>query len=288
MRFLLLSVVSLAACGGAVASENQTAEPVARPEPEWTSSPSCEAVRASCGGDPATVVLGHASGLAELEGARVEFAVRYLLEEGAGAGLDVPHGVALGRTRVSGGAFATCVCVPHGANMYPQVAAVVYASGTTGVTSRDVARAMFSERYAVGSDEEVSSALNRETTDLQKEAAVAAMVDRTAKVTIELTDDGGRMLHAGLIADERPLAPQVATASAAFGPATFSWTMPGRAWPSERVAFFIDDNGNGKCDDGDRGAVIPFGAKLRVAGAWLTGTALSSVCNAVPAGVSRE
>jgi len=285
MRWLLASVFSLSACGGAVAPSSDAAV-APTPEAEWKDTASCDAVRASCGGDPAMLVRGHASGLVGLDGARVEFAVRYVLVEGGG--LDVPHGVALGRTRVGGGAFATCVCVPHGANLYPQIAAVVYATGTAGLSSRDVARGTFSQRYATLGDEDVSGALAVVPSDLQKEAAVAAMVERTAKVTLELGAAEGRAIHGGLVADERPLAAQIATASIPPGPATLTWTMPGRAWASERVAFFVDQNGNGKCDDADRGAVVPFAPTIKLGGEWLTGSALSVVCDALQIGVARE
>lgn len=287
-RFLFASSLLVTACGGSVAPE---AEPTAtKPEPtvEWTETASCDVVASSCGSDPAVLVRGHAAGLVGLDGARVEFAIRYIHEEGMG--LDVPHGVALGRTHVAGGAFETCVCVPHGANMYPQVAAVVYRPGATTLTGRDAERATFSQRYATLGDEDVSFALNAVPNDFQKEAAVAAMVERTAKATLDLPGEETGQIYAGLIADERPVAAQLTTGSSAFGRASLTWSMPGRAWSSERVAFFIDRNANGKCDaDGaDVGAVVPFAATLAFSGAWVTGGELASICAALRPDAPRE
>jgi hypothetical protein len=292
-RFILASFfLVLPACGGAVApspSEVVTTDSGPTPEPkvEWSETASCDAVKASCGADPAVVVRGHAAGLAGLDGARVEFAVRYLNEEGMG--LDVPHGVAIGRTHVSGGEFATCVCVPHGANMYPQIAAVVYRVGTTGLASRDVARATFSQRYATLGDEDVSYALNAVPDPLHSEAAVAAMVERTARTTFDVKLESVH-IYAGLIADERPLAAQVTGGALEAGKAQLTWTMPGRAWSTERVAFFADRNANGKCDvDGtDTGAIAPFASSIGAPAKWLTGSELAVVCDALRVGASRE
>jgi hypothetical protein len=301
-RFILLFLaLSSANCGGAVSAPAGTttdAGPTAdtggpsidvgTPE-TWTETASCAEVKATCGSDPAMVVLGHSAGLAGLDGARVEFAVRYLDEEGGG--LDVPHRVALGRTVVHGDAFSTCVCVPHGANMYPEVAAVVYLPGTTTSTSKDVARASYSQRYATLGDEDVSYALGAVPTALQKEAAVAAMVERTAKITMtNLALVEGRRMIAGLIADDRPFAPQTSSGAVEGGKVDLHWMMPGRASASERVAFFVDQNENGLCDvDGsDRGALLPSSTAIAFSGAWLTGSALAPVCDALQPGAPRE
>lgn len=297
-NFLLLAL-GCAHCGGSVAADpSATADTgapasdtgtvvVDAPAPEFAETASCEAIKSSCTTDPAVLVRGHAEGLAFLDGARVEFAVRYIKEEGRG--LDVPHGVALGRTFVKDGKFETCVCVPHGANMYPQIAAVVYRPHTTSLTSKDVIRATFSQRYATLGDENVGYALNAVPGELQKEAAVAAMADRTA--TVVLSGLGAEEhVTAGLIADERPLAAQVSGGAATGGKAEITWTMPGHAWSSERIAFFVDRNKNGKCDtDGsDRGGFAPYAAAATFDGKWLEGAALAAVCNSIQAGFPRE
>jgi hypothetical protein len=304
-RFTLLFLAFASAhCGGTVGSPAggpadtgaatdtgapDTRVPVDVGLPEtWTETAACTAVKASCTGAEAMTVLGHAEGLEGLEDARVEFAVRYISVEGSG--LDVPHGVALGRTRVRAGAFATCVCVPHGANMYPQVAAVVYLPGTTSTTSKDVARASYSQRYATLGDEDFASTFSTLPSDVQKEVAVAAMVERTAKLAItKLTTVEGRQLVAGLVADERPLAPQMSFAGVEGGAASLHWNMPGKPSVTERVAFFIDQNDNHLCDvDADRGAIVPFTESIEFSGAWLTGAALAPVCDALKPGTSRE
>ncbi len=289
--FFLLALAS-AHCGGNVATD--TAPPtdsgtvtVDAPSPEWAETAACATVQASCTTAPAVFVRGHAEGLPDLEGARVEFAVRYILEEGMG--LDVPHGVVVGRAHVKGSAFEACVCVPRGANMYPQIAAAVYRPGSTSMISRDVVRASFSQRYATLGDEDVGYALKALPNDLQKEAAVAAMSDRTAKATL-----GGlgavEGITAGLIADERPLAAQVTTRAVAGGKVQLAWTMPGRAFSSERIAFFVDRNKNGKCDvDGsDAGGFAPFATTIEFGGAWLEGSLLTPVCDALRADSPRE
>src|SRR4051812_9977776 len=89
---LALLALGTAHCGAAVAPGDsdagapvdsgaiaeQDAGPVVAP------SPSCEEVRAGCGPSPQQFIRGHADGLTGLDGARVEFAVRY-----AGVGQDL-------------------------------------------------------------------------------------------------------------------------------------------------------------------------------------------------------
>jgi hypothetical protein len=163
----------------------------------------------------------------------------------------------------------------------------VYAPGSKSVASRDVARASFSQRYATLGDEDVTYALGAAPSDLQKEAAVAAMVDRTATVKLGFEPGAGKSVHGGLIADERPIAAQIALGSDSR---TFTWTMPGRAWSSERLAFFVDRNANGKCDtDGsDTGAIAPFAETIPTPSTWLSGEGLRAVCDALQVGASRE
>lgn len=285
-RFLLPLV--LVGCGGAVAPETTKSDPtvvVEKTPVEWRETAACSAIAAACTTDPAVLVHGVASGLpAELEGARVEFAIRYLNEEGMG--LAVPHGVTIGRTHVEGGAFDTCVCVPRGANMYPEVAAVVYTPGSKSETVNDVARATYSQRYATLGREDVGYALKAVPSQLQKTAAVAAMVERTAKVALKNLGTVSGTVVAGLIADERPLAAQLVARGIEAGATELTWTMPGRAYSSERVAFFVDRNWNGRCDAADVGGFAPTSGEF--AGSWLSGPSLTPVCDALQPGASRE
>ena len=85
-------------------------------------------------------------------------------------------------------AFEACVCMPQGASGYPQVAAVVFTPGSTGETSREVARAMFSQRYATLGDEDVGFALNEVPSAPEVEAAVAALTDRTSELRVRGLD----------------------------------------------------------------------------------------------------
>jgi hypothetical protein len=261
----------------------------ATPAPDAAPSPSCEAVRAACGPAPQQFVRGHAEGLTGLDGARAQFAIRYLRE--SGNGLDVPHGVASAWGRVTGGAFEACVCLPRGGDEYPQVAAVVFAPGTSGELRRDVARAMYSPRYATLGDEELTQALREAPTDEGAEAALAAMVDRVARLSVQGFDAAaeGARVYGGLVADERPVAAQVAGAAVAAGGAQLNWIMPGRAWPGERLALLVDRNGDRRCDDGDLGAIVPVDGRPSVTvRAWLQGAALTSVCASLRLEASRE
>ena len=63
--------------------------------------------------------------------------------------------------------------------------------------------------------------------------------------------------------------------------------MPGRKSASERIAFFVDRNGNGRCDpDADQGAIAPLADD--VSSALVTGAELKVVCDALLTDVSRE
>ncbi len=292
-RYVLASALLLSACGGSVAAEapatvveDTGTKPETTPEPipEWSETASCAAITASCSGAEPTVVNGHAEGLDGLDGARVEFAVRYILEEGMGTA--VPRGVALGRTHVAGGTFSTCVCVPQNAGMYPDVAAVIYRPGSSGVTSADVARATFSARYATGTAEDLAYALGAVPSAAMKESALAAMVDRAQTITLELKAEG--RVYGGLIADERPIAAQVTAAVLISGKAELVWLMPGRAWKSERLAFFVDKNADGKCDGSDVGGFAPFASSIALGEKLLTGAELTPVCDALAINAPRE
>jgi hypothetical protein len=288
-KALIVFFLCTASCGGAVAPDSPASEtpPVTTTPTEWTET-SCAEVKAACTTEPAMFVKGHASGLTGLDGARAEFAVRYLDEEAMG--LDVPHGVVVGRTFVRDGAFETCVCVPHGANMYPEVAAVAFAPGTTSETGHDVARATYSQRYATLGDEDVTYAFGAVPNDATKEAAIAAMIERTASVTLSgLASAEGARLVAGLVSDDRSIAPQLAYAGVEAGSASLHWNMPGRASSSEKIAFFVDRDGNGLCDPAvDTGGFQPFGAVVEASSPLLSGTALASVCEALRPDMPRE
>ena len=290
-RFAFFALaLSLVHCGGSVATspgEPSVTKPTETPTP-WVES-ACATVKASCTSAPAMYVVGHATGLVGLDGARAEFAVRYLTEDGAG--LDVPHGVAVGRTYVKDGGFETCACVPTGANMYPELAAVVYAPKTTSETGKDVARATYSQRYATLGDEDFTYALGAVPTDAQKETAVAAMIERATAVTLRGIDaTGGARVTAGLVADDRPIAPQLASAAIESGSdLRFSWTMPGRSTASERVAFFVDRDANGLCDPAtDAGGFRPFASVIDASGPLLVGADLKAICDALQPDVPRE
>ena len=294
MKHFTLFFLALASahCGGTVAAPAPGASSdsgAVTPE-AWVETASCADIEASCVGGEAKSVRGHAAGLVGLDDARVEFAVRYLTD--TGSGLDVPHGVALGRTRVHDGGFATCVCVPHGASMYPEVAAVVYAIGSTDTSSKDVVRASYSQRYATLGDEDVADVLGVVPSALAKEAAVAAMIERSAAVT--LTNIGkadGKPVVAGLVADDRPVAPQLSSGGVEAGKVALHWNLPGKASSSERLAFFVDQNGNGLCDvdGGDTGGFAPATSTSDFsAGTWLSGGALAPVCDALQSGAPRD
>jgi hypothetical protein len=254
------------------------------------STASCEEVRAACGPAPQQFVRGHARGLTGLDGARARFAMRYVLREGEG--LNVAHGVVVAGAEVRGGAFEACVCMPRGGSGYPQMAAVVFAPGTSGETGREVARAMFSQRYATLGDEDVSFALNEVPSAPETEAALAALVDRTHELRVRGLDgmaEGGRA-YAALVADERPVAAQVIGGVVEGGALSLDWIMPGRQWPTERLALVIDRNGNRRCDDGDLGATVRLDGRRELdgVGQWVQGAALAGVCRALSLESGRE
>lgn len=209
----LLLVLSLAAagCGASVTPAPEGGDagslppdaPSAQALTPAPSTASCAEVRAACGAEPQAFVRGHAAGLTGLEGARVRFAMRYLLRDGDG--LNEPRGVVSAASEVRGGAFEACVCMPRGASGYPEIAAVVFAPGSTGETGRDVARAVFSQRYATLGDEDLSVALGQTPTAPQAEAALAGLSDRSRSLRVRGLDRAveGTRVFAGLVADER-------------------------------------------------------------------------------------
>lgn len=255
--------------------------------------PTCAEVQAACGPEPQRFVRGHAEGLTGLDGARVRFAIRYLPRQRQGQGLDVAHGVAVASGEVRGGGFEACVCIPEGGSRYPQVAAVVFTPGTAGETSRAVARAMLSQRYATLGDENVSYALGEAPSPAQVEAALAALVDRTHDVQVRGLDaaaEGGQA-YAGLVADERPVAAQVVGGRVRGGAVALDWIMPGRPWPSERLALLIDRNRNRRCDDGDLGTTFRLDGRRVLdgpGGPWARGAALQDLCRSLSIEADRE
>ncbi len=295
---LVMFALLATGCGASVSSAPVTVESDAgsvvtdAPTPvapmTW---PSCAEVRATCGAEPQRLVRGHAEGLTGLDGARVRFAMRYIREEGNG--LNVPHGVVVAGAEVRDGAFEACVCMPMGGNNYPQVVAVVFAPGTTGETSREVARATFSQRYATLGSENLSYALSGVASAPVVEASLAGLVERAHTVRVRGVETAAAMegrVYAGLVADERPVAAQVVTGGAVEGGALgFEWIMPGREWPSERVAMVVDRNGNRRCDEGDVGATVRLDGRREVDGvAWVQGDALAGVCAALRMESERE
>ncbi|MFO0628538.1 MAG: hypothetical protein U0325_23395 [Polyangiales bacterium] len=251
-------------------------------------SAACDAVRAACGTAPQTFVRGHASGLAVPDGATARFAIRYVPT--ADASLSDARGVVVATARVRGGAFEACVCVPRAANGYPQVAAVVLAPGAAGRGAGDVLRGMVSQRYATLGDEEVGSALAMAPTRGQAEAALAAMDERALRRAVALPDvDGGANVLAGVVSPERPVAAQVVATNVREGRAAWTWNMPGRATPDERVALLVVRNRDRRCDTGD----LAFWAPLGREGDLLTPTAatgpmMGAVCAALALDDPRE
>jgi hypothetical protein len=291
LALLWLSVASVH-CGAAVSPTDRDAALTDAADvsvADAAPSPSCEEVRAACGPSPQQLVRAHATGLMGMEGARVQFAMRYLLVDGEG--LNAPRGVAMARSEIRDGAFEACVCVPRGANSYPQVAAVVFAPGTTWETGREVVRASFSQRFGTTGDEDLTDSL-LPSTPARSEAALAAMVDRTEQMTVRGLEAAlaGFPVYAGLVADERPVAAQIAADTITRGQIALRWTMPGRPWPGERLVLVVDRNQDGRCGEGVLGASMPLMGRrdLSGIGEWLQGAALASVCEALALEAPRE
>jgi hypothetical protein len=250
-----------------------------------TETAACDAVRAGCVTAPQTFVRGHATGLTAPDGALARFAIRYVPTDGAS--LSDARGVVVGTARVRGGAFEACVCVPRGANGYPQVAAVVLAPGAAGLRGGDVLRGMVSQRFATLGDEDVSEALRAPPSRAQAEAALAAMDDRAlARAVILPGVDDGATVFAGVVSTERPVAAQVAVTMVREGRVALGWNMPGRAWPDERVAVLVDRNGDRRCDAGDSAFWAPLGREGESVTA--TGAAMTAVCAALALDDTRE
>ena len=75
----------------------------------------------------------------------------------------------------------------------------------------------------------------------------------------------------------------------ANGQITLGWNMPGRQWPTERLALVIDRNANHRCDDGDLAATVRLDGRTDVTGlAWAQGPAIAGVCQSLSLGASRE
>lgn len=236
-------------------------------------------------------VRGHAENLNGVDGAHVRFAVRYLLAEGDG--LDVPHGVVSAASVVRNGSFEACVCVPNNAENYPQLAAVIFRPNSTTETPETVARAMYSGRYATGGDENVSHGLNALASAPMITAALAALEDRVATLTMldGLTLSAADTITAGIVSTERPLAASTTRGTLEGNNIQFRWIMPGRVLPNERVVFVIDRNHNNRCDGADSGGFATMGANATLnAGSLtlLTGAALTPVCDALLVGTPRQ
>nr|MBK7068719.1 hypothetical protein [Deltaproteobacteria bacterium] len=254
------------------------------------STASCEEVRAACGPAPQQFVRGHARGLTGLDGARARFAMRYVLREGEG--LNVAHGVVVAGPRC-GAAPSRPACV-HAAGRLglPPDGLRWSCAGDERRDGPRGRRAMFSQRYATLGDEDVSFALNEVPSAPETEAALAALVDRTHELRVRGLDamvEGGRA-YAALVADERPVAAQVIGGLVEGGSLSLDWIMPGRQWPTERLALLIDRNGNRRCDDGDLGATVRLDGRRELdgVGPWVQGAALQDVCRALSLESGRE
>lgn len=285
----LLSALGCAQCAVTVTGDPRPADLAGLAPAPFEPTASCAEVEARCTDAPQRFFRSSASGLTGLDGGRVEVAVRYLLSEGAG--LNVPHGVALGRTDVRGGAFEVCVCVPRNANLYPQVAAVVFTPGSRAETGRDVARGFFSQRYAIVGAEDLSHSLREAPSPAMAEAALAAMSERVASATLLGLDGAleGSRVFGGVVSAERPIAATVAHGAVRGSSARLEWIMPGREWPSESVVFVIDGNGNGRCDESDVGASArPDAEGIVRVGALSRGAAVRPLCEALRMDLARD
>jgi hypothetical protein len=149
---------------------------------------------------------------------------------------------------------------------YPEVAAVVFAPGSTGTRASDVARAAYSQRYAVSDMDDESQALAETPSDVMKELALAAMVERTETVTLHGLDTtlDGVPIFAGIVGPERAVAGQLAITQISGGDARFDWLMPGQALPGEQVAVLVDRNSDHRCNDGDLGAMITVDGRAEI------------------------
>jgi hypothetical protein len=251
-------------------------------------SPSCADLRATCNTPPQFFVHAHASGLTGLDGAFAQFGVRYLLVNGMG--LDAPRATVAARGTVQGGAFELCVCVPMNSDAYPIVASVVFAAGSPGLAGRDAVRAFSSQQFAVTPDDDVSMSLVPPPSPLAADVALADTVVRTVTLTAHGFDamSAGNTVYAGLVASERPVATQLAQASVSGGSAMLRWDAPGLAWGDESLAILVDRNGDHACGTGDEGAIVSYsgGADVTVT-SWLSGSALTPVCDALLVGTTR-
>ncbi len=298
---LALLLLGAAHCGGVVVTPDN-ARPDASPTdaspadappadapPDRPDSPPCADVRAACGPLPQQVVVGRATGLVGLDGARARFAIRYARAQGEGPGSQL--GVVSAWATVRGGSFEACVCLPRGGSEYPALAALVLAPGAAGETGADLARASYSQRFATLGEEDFTMALAEPAPRPIAEAALAAMEERALAVTVRGLDaaPAGAAVHAGVVAAERPVASQLATARVEGGRAALSWSMPGRARNGERAAVLVDRNNDRRCDPGDLGgfAALGGGAEASV-GALVTGDALAPVCAALALETPRE
>ncbi|MDP3274418.1 MAG: hypothetical protein Q8Q09_04435 [Deltaproteobacteria bacterium] len=250
----------------------------------FAESPACDQVRAQCMGAESLVVRGHVERLGDLNGHSFHFAVRYL--DQLGDGLDHPYLVVRASGVVREGRAEACVCVPTGANNYPQIAATVVRPGATEIRADNTVRAAFSRRYATLGDEgfdwTLTGAPSRETLA----AGLAAMDSRGFTLTLrgrssQVTEG---VVRAGLVGAARPVAFNVARAAVGDADLALRFVMPGRALSDESVALWHDRNGNDRCDEGDRAAFVALQGRTEVrmdSVPWAQGATLTSVCDAL-------
>lgn len=244
----------------------------------------CDEVRATCTGPEAMMVRGHVSQVADLEGHSFCFAMRYLTR--SGDGLDHPYDVVRSTSVIREGRAEACVCVPQGANSYPQVAAVIVRPGERELRADNTARASFSRRYATLGDEGFVWTLTGAPSREVVAAGLAAMDSRGFSLTLRGRSPQvtGATMRGGLVGAARPLAYDVARTTIGPSDPVLRWVMPGRQLDDERVALWHDRNDDGRCDEADQGAFVVLAGRTEIpmeSVSWSQGAMLASVCDAL-------
>ena len=295
MRFVVL-LLMMTGCGrGALTEASMPSLPsdlprAAAPLPDVVSgclaesALTCDEVRAACTGPEAMMVRGHVSQVADLEGHSFCFAMRYLTR--SGDGLDHAYDVVRSSSVIRDGRAEACVCVPQGANNYPQVAAVIVRPGEREIRADNTVRASFSRRYATLGNEGFVWTLTGAPRREEVAAGLAAMDSRGFSLTLRGRSPqvAAGIVRGGLVGAARPLAYDVARATLGPSDPVLRWVMPGRQLDDERVALWHDGNDDGRCDEADLGAFVVLAGRTEIpmkAVDWARGATLASVCDAL-------